>query len=100
MIMAGRSYRRTGDKMSRSILTAAILLVLVQVAYFAYYAAGITSALWDDGAGFYFSANDVLHVGMIAWLGYVAAALGGSLKDLEPNPQGGAKGQLVGGGGG
>jgi hypothetical protein len=60
---------------------AAVLQVLIQVAYFAYYAAGVTALLWDDGAGFYFSENDVLHVGMILWLGYVVAALGPTLRD-------------------
>ena len=61
-----------------------MLLIVVNVAYFAYYAAGITETLWDGGDGFYFSANDVLHVGMIAWLVYVAAAVGPRLRDLSP----------------
>ena len=61
-----------------------MLLVLVQVAYFAYYAAGITQMLWKDGAGFYFSENDVLHVGMLLWLWLVAAKLGPTLADRDP----------------
>ena len=81
MIVSGRHYRQHHDAMSRSILWAAVLLILVQVAYFAYYAAGITEALWNDGAGFYFSQNDVLHVGMILWLFFVAVTLGKSLAD-------------------
>jgi hypothetical protein len=68
---------------SRPILVAAVLLILVNVAYFAYYAAGITETLWDGGDGFYFSANDVLHVGMIAWLVYVAVAIGPRLHDID-----------------
>ncbi len=73
---------RSKEPASRPILIAAVLLILVNVAYFAYYAAGITEALWDGGDGFYFSANDVLHVGMIAWLVYVAAAVGPRLRDI------------------
>lgn len=78
MVLAARSKQPA----SRPILIAAVLLVVVNVAYFAYYAAGITETLWDSGDGFYFSANDVLHVGMIAWLIYVAVAVGPKLRDL------------------
>jgi len=81
IVMALRRYRTTHDRAPRAILIAAVALILVNVAYFGYYALGITEALWDSGAGFYFSANDVLHVGMIAWLIYVAAALGPTLAD-------------------
>ena len=70
--------------MDRSLLVAALLRVLVQVAYFAYGAAGITQQLWNDGRGFFFSANDVLHVGMIGWLAYVFAIVGKHLCDYEP----------------
>jgi len=75
---------RSKEPAPRPILIAAVLLIVVNVAYFAYYAAGITETLWDGGDGFYFSANDVLHVGMIAWLVYVAAAVGPRLRDLSP----------------
>ena len=68
---------------ARGIFIAALALVAVNVAYFGYYAAGVTEALWDDGNGFYFSANDVLHIGLIAWLVYVAVALGPTLRDLQ-----------------
>lgn len=81
VIIAGR--RRT-QRMARVILNVALLQILVQAAYFAYYAAGITALLWDDGNGFYFSENDVLHVGMMAWLVYVWRALGPLLRDVEP----------------
>jgi len=75
---------RSKQPVSRPILIAAVSLIVVNVAYFAYYAAGITETLWDGGDGFYFSANDVLHVGMIAWLIYVVVAVGPRLRDLSP----------------
>lgn len=81
LVISWLRFRRQHDAMDRAIARAAILLIAVQVAYFAYYAAGITAALWDNGAGFYFSENDVLHVGMILWLIYVWKALGPRLKD-------------------
>ena len=66
---------------ARAIFWAAVLLIAVQVAYFAYYAVGVTQTLWNGGAGFYFSENDVLHVGMLLWLWFVAASLGPRLAD-------------------
>ncbi|TXI81449.1 MAG: hypothetical protein E6Q44_04320 [Flavobacteriales bacterium] len=81
IVVSAVRYRRTKDTAARWILWAAILLIAVQVAYFAYYAAGVTQSLWDAGAGVYFSENDVLHVGMVAWLVFVAATLGPRLRD-------------------
>lgn len=82
MVIVIAARRRT-DRMARVILNVALLQILVQAAYFAYYAAGITQTLWDDGTGFYFSENDVLHVGMILWLVYVWRALGPLLRDMD-----------------
>ncbi len=82
MVIVIAARRRT-DRMARVILNVALLQILVQAAYFAYYAAGITQTLWDDGNGFYFSENDVLHVGMILWLVYVWRALGPLLRDMD-----------------
>ena len=79
--------RRRADRMARVILNVALLQILVQAAYFGYYAAGITQTLWDDGNGFYFSENDVLHVGMILWLVYVWRALGPLLRDVDAPPR-------------
>jgi hypothetical protein len=81
IVVAARRYRQTRDQMDRSLVVAAVLLVVVQVAYYAYYAAGITATLYDGGRGFYFSENDVLHVGMILWLGYVVFVVGKHLRD-------------------
>lgn len=54
LVISWLRFRRLRDPMDRAIAWAAILLIAVQVAYFAYYAAGITATLWDNGAGFYF----------------------------------------------
>jgi hypothetical protein len=81
ILVAARGYRRTRDPMNRSLLVAAALQVAVQVAYFATWTSGMTAALWDDGNGFYFSENEVLHLGMILWLWYVVAVVGKYLHD-------------------
>lgn len=82
--LSAQRLARTRAASDRSLLAAALLLTAVQVAYFAYQAGGITQRLWAGGAGLYFSENDVLHVGMMLWLGYVTLRLGSLLHDAEP----------------
>lgn len=86
IVVGARCARQADRPLGRRLVVAAVLLVAVQVAYFAWYASGLTAALWDDGAGFYFSANEVLHVGMLGCLVYVVVALRSRLRDL---PSGG-----------
>jgi hypothetical protein len=79
VIAAVLAIRRWQMPLARRILWVLVLLVLVQVAYLVYFALGITESLW--ASGIYFSANDVLHVGMLAWLAITAWALGPRLED-------------------
>lgn len=75
--------RRLGQPKERAIFTAAVLLLLVQVAYYAYWTAGLTAQLWDNGNGIYFSENDVLHIGFILWLAFLLWRVGPTLDDHE-----------------
>lgn len=79
VIAAVLAIRDWSESVARRILWVLVLLVLVQVAYLVYFALGITESLW--ASGIYFSANDVLHVGMLAWLAGTAWALGPTLRD-------------------
>lgn len=81
LLISGVSYFRSRNALDGSLFWAAILLILVQAAYFGYYAAGITQNLYREGQGFYFSENDVLHVGMIFWLAHLVFTVGKHLKD-------------------
>jgi len=81
-IGAVRAWHRR-DALGRSLVVASLWLVATFAAYYAYAAAGVTQALWDGGAGFYFSENDVLHVGMIAWLAYAGAVVAPRLRDAS-----------------
>lgn len=83
MAIAARSWLATRHAGDASLWIASILLLAVQVAYFSYAAAGITAQLWRDGNGFYFSENDVLHVGMILWLAYLVVFVGRDLADID-----------------
>lgn len=79
VVAAVLAIRGWQEGLARRILWVLVLLVLVQVAYLVYFALGITEWLW--ASGIYFSANDVLHVGMLAWLAITAGALGPALRD-------------------
>lgn len=78
-IAATLAIRRWSELLARRILGVLVLLVGVQMAYLVYFALGITQTLW--ASGIYFSANDVLHVGMLIWLGAVWLALRRTLAD-------------------
>jgi len=78
-IAATLAIRRWSELLARRILGVLVLLVGVQIAYLAYFALGVTESLW--ASGIYFSANDVLHVGMLIWLGAVWLALRRTLED-------------------
>ncbi len=83
IIISGISYLKSKSSLDSSLFMAAILQVVVQAAYFGYYGAGITQKLYKNGEGFYFSENDVLHVGMILWLAYIVLAVGKHLQDYD-----------------
>jgi len=79
VIVAVLGWGNRGGQLGRRILWVLVLLVVVQVAYLAYYSAGITESLWSTGV--YFSANDVLHVGMVIWLAVAGLFLWRPLRD-------------------
>ena len=79
ILVAVLAIRNWQDSLARRILWVLVLLVLVQVAYLVYFSLGITESLW--ASGIYFSANDVLHVGMLIWLVVTGVALGPALRD-------------------
>ncbi len=76
-----RGYRRKKDPMNRNLVITWLFLLLVMVAYYAYLLSGIAEQLWADGI--WFSANDVLHIGLILWMLYIAIAVRGRVGDLK-----------------
>ncbi len=72
-------YRRLREGMDRALMIAWSSLGLVTGVYFFYLVMGWTEQLW--ARGIWFCANDVLHIGLIAWMLYMGAVLPGRLKD-------------------
>jgi hypothetical protein len=74
-----RGYREHHDIMNRNLVIAWIILFLVMVAYYGYLMAGYGEKLWEKGI--WFSANDVLHIGLVIWMLYLAGIVSGKVRD-------------------
>ena len=71
-------YKLNADLVS---LGAWLWLGLTIAAYFLYLISGNTAALWANGI--WFSENDVLHIGLIVWMIYLAVALAPRIRDMN-----------------
>jgi hypothetical protein len=69
------------DSMDLALLGTWILLILTCAAYFLYDNLDITQKLWARGDGFWFSQNDVLHIGLILWMFYIVTVVANRVKD-------------------
>jgi hypothetical protein len=67
--------------MDLALLGAWAWLVFTIGAYFLYLISGLTHRLWAHRL--WFSENDVLHIGLIMWMVYIAVAVAPLVKD-EP----------------
>jgi len=64
-----KNYKEQKNSVDHSFIILWILFLVVNVAYYIYYFLDITSTLYHN-TGLWFSANDVLHVGLILWFYY------------------------------
>jgi len=62
------NYRKHKDQLNQFFIQLWIWFLIVNVAYYAYYLPGFTESLYEN-TGIYFSANDVLHIGLMGWFG-------------------------------
>lgn len=76
-----RNYLQTKVSSELVLAGAWIGLGIVMILYYGYYLTGITGILWQRGI--WFSQNDVLHVGLIVWILYLARYLPVSVSDIE-----------------
>lgn len=78
----GTRWLRRGSALDGALFGAWLWLVATNAIHFAYGAAGLTQRFWQEGRGFHFSENDVLHVGMIGWAFYVLRVVAPRVRDL------------------
>lgn len=77
----GWRYYRFNIPMDLALLGAWGLLLICMVAYWLYDILDITPKLWAKGKRFWFSQNDVLHIGLILWMIYIATVVTGHIFD-------------------
>jgi hypothetical protein len=69
-VLNGWRYAKFREPMDLALLGAWAWLALTLAAYFVYLMSGTTQTLW--ARGLWFSENDVLHIGLIVWMIYLA----------------------------
>lgn len=83
LVLNGARFVRYRTKVDLILLGAWVGLFATNALYFAYFGAGLTQKYWQNGQGFYFSENDVLHVGMIGWMLYFILVVAKGVRDLK-----------------
>jgi hypothetical protein len=74
-------YYALRTPMDLALLGAWVWLLLTMTAYWLYDRLEFTQKLWAKGKGIWFSQNDVLHIGLILWMIYIAAVVAGRVGD-------------------
>jgi hypothetical protein len=86
LAIAAVRWLRRRDSMDLAMIGAVIWLIVTIAAYAAYLEAGLTARLWNGGAGFYLSENDVLHIGMMLFIVYLVTVVADRLRDHASTP--------------
>ena len=81
IILTGIHYAKNKDLATKKYLYAWLILMLTLSAYYLYLSLGFTEILWANGI--WFSANDVLHLGMMGWLYYLSNWMMGVVEDFK-----------------
>jgi hypothetical protein len=79
----GWRYYRFSTPMDLALICAWVLLLFIMMAYWLYEKFDITSKLWAKGKGIWFSQNDVLHIGLILWMIYIATVVTDLVNDYH-----------------
>ena len=67
--------------MDLAFVGAWVLLLFAMAAYWLYDKLDITPKLWAKGKRIWFSQNDVLHIGLILWMIYIATVVAEHVQD-------------------
>ncbi len=79
----GWRYLHQKNSLDLAMIGTWLGLGLTTAAYFLFYASGIEHKLWAQGT--WFTANDVLHILLIAWMFFIYKVLAPRVKDLPEN---------------
>jgi len=79
-------FLRHREALDAALLGGWAVLFATNALYYAYLLAGATEALWRGGAGFFFSENDVLHIGMIGYVVYLHVVVAPHIRDAAELP--------------
>jgi len=74
-------YYTYNTSMDLALTVAWVLLLAAMLAYWLYDKSDLTARLWAKGKGVWFSQNDVLHIGLILWMIYIAIVLTTRIND-------------------
>ena len=81
LLLNGWRYYTLRTPMDLALIGAWLWLLFTMTAYWLYDRLDITPKLWAKGKGIWFSQNDVLHVGLILWMIYIAAFVVAQVND-------------------
>jgi len=73
-------YYKLREKMDLYLMVTWLLLGVVMAAYYLYLWLGYSEKLWE--MGIWFNENDVLHIGLILWMLYIAFGVAKKVHDL------------------
>jgi len=82
-VINGWRFAKIKQPLDLNYLGTWIWLGITIAAYFLYLISGNTASLWAKGI--WFSENDVLHIGLILWMIYIARILAPRMKDVFGN---------------
>lgn len=74
-------YYLFAESMDAVLVGVWIGLFLTMLAYWLYDKLNITEKLWAKGSGIWFSQNDILHIGLIFWILYIAIVVTNQISD-------------------
>jgi len=70
LMMNIKGYKHERNEFDKGLIIVWVLMLVVNVLYFAYFFSGIPEELFEN-YGVWLSANDVLHIGLIGWMVYI-----------------------------
>lgn len=78
-ILNGWRYFKYRNSQDFVLMITWLWLGIIMGAYFIYLVLGLTDDLWE--LGIWFSENDILHIGLISWIVYIASVVAKRLTD-------------------